>query len=227
MELARVSAHALCAALVIVAAGCGAQTSSPTGTPATTPQAQPPAPTQTSSGTPSTERSSAISPSSSLPAEPSSAPSASSGAVLTAPAVAGSPQTLTLSDAREHNSSWTDGSFQTSQSGDQVKAIATPVSCYSPKELEYRFAKQTGKLVVGVAQDLNSKSSSTILQFSLYANGRSVSEKKINFNQQERLSAPLTGVNSLIIKVAATQPSNSSGSCDTTALLTSITVESS
>lgn len=131
-------------------------------------------------------------------------------------------QELTLSDAHDPSRMWKQGSYQATGSSEPRSAVASVIECSSKRELEFRFAKHTGTLTFAVAQDLNSKNSTTTLQFSLLADQRAVDDKKIAFKDSTTLSTSLVGVSSvrLIISVA-----ESTSNCTTTALLTSITID--
>lgn len=92
-------------------------------------------------------------------------------------------QRLTLADAFS-TGQWREAEFTPAGKPQPVSAMGTTVGCYSDGSLntiELRFAQPTGRLVVDVAQAMNSRSSKERLEFSLDRDGRQADTKTINF----------------------------------------------
>lgn len=143
--------------------------------------------------------------------------------VSSGPIFQGGRQSLTLADARATND-WREGSFNVPSGTEPVKGIAAEVTCYSDPVIEFRFSRQKGNLLVNVAQDLDSKSSSMSVEFTMFADGRSVDVKQIDFASQAQLLTQLDGVS--VIKITANSKAATGNCQETTALLTAVQIVS-
>jgi|GEM_PF-3310361 len=132
------------------------------------------------------------------------------------------PVKLGLSDAMRSEGGWEEHSFRVPGQNDRMTAMGASISC-GTAEVEYRFTNQTGKVTFDVAQSLDSKSSSIVLEFTLTANGKTIETKQIAFDETAQLAVDLTGRSAVIL--SAKQASRCSDS--TTALITSVVVQGS
>lgn len=200
---------------LLILAACGGPSEAPASssvTPAepSTPQVQPSTMTSTpSSGTtPSSSGSATQAPGS---------PAGSPGAIVVQP---GSDRKLHLTDAYDRTSHWEEHIFQ-AVGQDKAQAIGAEIYCNGSQSLEFRFSNTDGTFKATVAQDIDSSSSSNILEWSMIVDGQQVEAKQIAFKDTAEFSTPLAGVAVVRLETETT------GKCErgATGLITSAVVQ--
>lgn len=203
------------AATVLLLSGCGASVTPIAAT-------SPPAPSPTSATT-TADSPTPVDPTT-PPAEPSQPTTGPS--IVTATGTAGE-QRLALADAFS-TGEWSESEVTPAGKAQPQQAMQTVVDCYTDgtaQTIEYRFAQPTGRIVVDVAQAMNSPSAKERLAYSLQTDGRQADSKTIPFTGVATLSSSLAGVTVVTISVKA-QDSSSDYRCSdsATAVITKIAV---
>lgn len=154
---------------------------------------------------------------------PSTSTAGSVTAAMTGPpiiqGVTETPKKLVLADVFEHEY-WGEGLVSVPGRSGAVQGIYARLSCGSTASLELRFASQSGVIKVDVAQALDSRTSGSVLEFKLFADGRLVNTVLVKFNAQGHLETPITGVGAVRLEARPVVQSP----CSATAVVTELSV---
>ena len=126
---------------------------------------------------------------------------------------------LSLVDIFDHEG-WDEGSVSVPKHSETISAVWSRMSCGN-RSLEWRFADQAGRLVVDVAQALDSATSDTVFEFKLFADQRLADTSLGKFSAAAHLETGLTGVNAVRLTVT---PAEGTPHCDATAVITNMSV---
>lgn len=191
-----------------------------TETVTTTTQAPPGTVTSTSPQEPGSESDSGT------PPETSTEPSDTRSPIVTETATSGE-QVLVLADAF-HADAWSEGEYTRAGQSQPQKAMKAEIDCYVDgrgASIEMRLAQPTGRMLVDVAQAMDSESSGERLEFSLYTDSRLADSKTIPFTGTATLSAPLAGVAVVVVGVTpAEKTADYECGAEATALITKMAI---
>ena len=141
-----------------------------------------------------------------LPTVGASVTATPNGPVITVPP--GTQRAIVKSDAFSAGP-WVQGGFHPANSTQTIEALATTVGCNNATDpIEFRFSATSGTLVLGVAQALDSPSSTEKLAWSVVADGRQTQTVAIGFRETQEVSIPLAGVSSVQIRLGNPSPCN-------------------
>jgi len=104
---------------------------------------------------------------------------------------------------------WVQGGFHPATKSQTIEALAATVGCNNATDpLEFRFSGTSGTLVIGIAQALDSPSSTEKLTWSVVADGRQTQSVAIGFRETQEITIPLAGVSSVQLRLGNPSPCN-------------------
>ena len=112
---------------------------------------------------------------------------------------------LTLVDSWSHSAGWDERMYQVPGSANAVMGMWVTMSCNASESIEFRIASGTGRVEFNVAQDLGSRDSDVVLNFTLSANGNVVDTKQVAFTESAQLVSDLNGVSNIVLEVSQEQ----------------------
>ncbi len=103
--------------------------------------------------------------------------------------------------------SWVQGGYQPVGSAQTIEALASSVGCNGTSDpLEFRFSQTSGTLVLGVAQAIDSASSTESLTWTVASDGRLTQTVAIAFREAAEITVPLAGVSVVDLTLSVPGP---------------------